>query len=74
MVGYNRNAGQPRFDQRTVRVHRAQHTPIIMKVVLSPSGKRCIRMKGQTDLREDYAHCVFGLATYDSVGNDVSRT
>ena len=34
------------------------------KIVLTPSGKKSIRMKGQTDLRSDYANCVFGLAMY----------
>lgn len=34
------------------------------KIVLTQSGKKSIRMKGQTDLRFDYAHCVFGLAMY----------
>ena len=34
------------------------------KIVLTPTGKKSIRMKGQTDLRTDYAHCVFGLAMY----------
>lgn len=34
------------------------------KIVLTPTGKKSIRMKGQTDLRSDYAHCVFGLAMY----------
>ncbi len=34
------------------------------KIVLTPTGKKSIRMKGQSDLRSDYAHCVFGLAMY----------
>lgn len=34
------------------------------KIVLTPTGKKSIRMKGQTDLRSDYVHCVFGLAMY----------
>ena len=34
------------------------------KIILTPTGKKSIRMKGQTDLRSDYAHCVFGLAMY----------
>ena len=34
------------------------------KIVLTPTGKKSIRMKGQSDLRSDYSHCVFGLAIY----------
>ena len=34
------------------------------KIVLTPTGKKSIRMKGQTDLRSDYANCVFGLSMY----------
>lgn len=34
------------------------------KIILTPTGKKSIRLKGQTDLRSDYAHCVFGLAMY----------
>ena len=34
------------------------------KIVLTPTGRKSIRMKGQTDLRSDYAHCVLGLAMY----------
>lgn len=34
------------------------------KIVLTSTGKKSIRLKGQTDLRSDYAHCVFGLAMY----------
>ena len=34
------------------------------KIAVTPSGKRTIRQKTQTDLRNDYAHCIFGLAMY----------
>lgn len=34
------------------------------KIILTPTGKKSIRMKGQTDLRSDYANCVFGLSMY----------
>ncbi|MBQ9213036.1 MAG: hypothetical protein IJ150_03755 [Bacteroidales bacterium] len=34
------------------------------KITLTPSGKKSIRQKTQTDLRSDYANCVFGLAMY----------
>ena len=34
------------------------------KIVVSPSGKRSIKSKSQTNLREDYAHCVCGLSMY----------
>ena len=34
------------------------------KVILTPTGKKSIRLKGQTDLRSDYANCIFGLAMY----------
>jgi hypothetical protein len=34
------------------------------KIVLTPTGKKTIRIKGQTDLRSDYVHCIFGLAMY----------
>ena len=34
------------------------------KIILTPTGKKSIRLKGQTDLRSDYANCVFGLAMY----------
>lgn len=34
------------------------------KIVLNPSGKRSIRSKSQTNLREDYASCVCGLSMY----------
>lgn len=34
------------------------------KIVLTPTGKKSIRMKGQSDLRSDYANCAFGLAMY----------
>ena len=34
------------------------------KIVLTPTGKKSIRMKGQTDLRSDYANCVLGLSMY----------
>ena len=34
------------------------------KIVLTPTGKKSIRVKGQSDLRSDYSHCVFGLAIY----------
>lgn len=32
------------------------------KIVLTPTGKKSIRLKGLTDLRSDYANCVLGLA------------
>ena len=34
------------------------------KIVLTPTGKKSIRIKGQTELQSDYANCVFGLAMY----------
>ena len=34
------------------------------KIIFTPTGKKSIRMKGQTDLRSDYANCVFGLSMY----------
>lgn len=34
------------------------------KIALTPSGKKSIRQKTQSDLRSDYAHCIFGLAMY----------
>lgn len=34
------------------------------KIVLTPTGKKSARMKSKTDLRSDYAHCVFSLAIY----------
>ena len=34
------------------------------KIILTPTGKKSIRIKGQTDLRSDYANCVFGLSMY----------
>lgn len=34
------------------------------KIAVTPSGKKNIRQKTQTDLRSDYAHCIFGLAMY----------
>lgn len=34
------------------------------KIVVNPSGKRSIRSKSQTNLREDYASCVCGLSMY----------
>lgn len=34
------------------------------KIALTPTGKKSIRMKSQTDLRSDYAQCVCGLAMY----------
>ena len=34
------------------------------KIILTPTGKKSIRMKGQTDLRSDYANCVLGLSMY----------
>ena len=34
------------------------------KIELTPTGKKSIRIKGQTELRSDYANCVFGLAMY----------
>ena len=34
------------------------------KIVLTSTGKKSIRMKGQTDLRTDYANCVLGLSIY----------
>jgi hypothetical protein len=34
------------------------------KIALTPSGKKAIRQKTQTDLRSDYVHCIFGLAMY----------
>ena len=34
------------------------------KIVINPSGKRSIRSKSQTNLREDYANCVCGLSMY----------
>lgn len=34
------------------------------KIVVNPSGKRSVRSKSQTNLREDYAHCVCGLSMY----------
>ena len=34
------------------------------KIVLTPTGKKSIRMKGQTDLRSDYVNCVLGLSMY----------
>ena len=34
------------------------------KIAVTPSGKKTIRQKTQTDLRSDYAHCIFGLAMY----------
>lgn len=34
------------------------------KIILTPTGKKSIRMKGQTDLRSDYANCVYGLSMY----------
>ena len=34
------------------------------KIVITPTGKKSIRQKSQTDLRSDYAHCVFGLGIY----------
>lgn len=34
------------------------------KIILTPTGKKSIRLKGQTDLRSDYANCVFGLAMF----------
>ena len=34
------------------------------KIVLTSTGKKSIRLKGQTDLRTDYVHCIFGLAAY----------
>lgn len=34
------------------------------KVVVNPSGKRSIRSKTQTNLKEDYAKCVCGLSLY----------
>lgn len=36
----------------------------VKKIILTPTGKKSIRLKGQTDLRSDYANCVFGLAMY----------
>ena len=34
------------------------------KVAITSTGKKSIRQKSQTDLRSDYANCVFGLAMY----------
>lgn len=34
------------------------------KIVKTPSGKKSIRPKNQTDLKSDYVSCVFGLAMY----------
>lgn len=34
------------------------------KITLTPTGKKSIRMKGQTDLRSDYVNCVLGLSMY----------
>lgn len=34
------------------------------KIVLTPTGKKSIRIKGQSELKSDYANCVFGLAMY----------
>ena len=34
------------------------------KIVVNPTGKRSIKSKSQTNLREDYAHCVCGLSMY----------
>lgn len=34
------------------------------KIVLTPTGKKSIRKKSQTDIRMDYVNCVFGLAIY----------
>ena len=34
------------------------------KIVVNPSGKRSVRSKSQTNLREDYANCVCGLSMY----------
>ncbi len=34
------------------------------KVVVNPSGKKSIRGKTQTNLKEDYANCVCGLSMY----------
>lgn len=34
------------------------------KIILTPTGKKSIRMKGQTDLRFDYTNCVLGLSMY----------
>lgn len=34
------------------------------KIAITSSGKKTIKQKGQTDLRCDYANCVFGLAMY----------
>ncbi len=36
------------------------------KIVLTPTGKKSIRLKGQTELNLDYANCIFGLAMYIS--------
>lgn len=34
------------------------------KVTITPTGKKSIRQKSQTDLKSDYANCVFGLGMY----------
>lgn len=34
------------------------------KIEVNPSGKRSVRSKSQTNLREDYASCVCGLSMY----------
>lgn len=34
------------------------------KIAVTPSGKKTIRQKTQTDLRSDYVKCIFGLAMY----------
>ena len=34
------------------------------KIILTPTGKKSIRMKGQTDLHFDYASCVLGLSMH----------
>ena len=34
------------------------------KIILTPTGKKSIRNKSQSDLQQDYANCVIGLAIY----------
>lgn len=34
------------------------------KIVITPTGKKSIRSKSQTDIKSDYVSCVFGLSIY----------
>lgn len=57
------------YDEKTNRVLVDLDLPEIedipqQKITITSSGKKTIKQKGQTDLRCDYANCVFGLAMY----------